>query len=291
MTCRKAVTKEKLDANRKNARRSTGPRTERGKRNTRFNAVTLGLFAKHVVIPICDGHKAEKDFQLLIDEIYQEFQPVGVYEEWLVVRIAECMWRLRRAARCESGSVRESAIWDDRSALADAVDDKRSERWLKEIWVLNEAEQQLRDAGTLSREVYARVAPLVEEERRQQIQSEEKGTWVDAEFDRAEFLTCIAQRKAFLDPMFTALTQTQGDRFAAKLDRNLLLPEEDMDRVLRYEERMYRQIDWAVQRLLECQERRRTCAPPTNVVRRAAGQNTKRSQFSAPLLARQVFGS
>jgi hypothetical protein len=136
MTCRKAVTEKKLDANRKNSKLSTGPRTERGKQNARFNAVTLGLFAKHVVIPFCDGHKAEKDFQLLLDELHEEFRPVGVYEEWLVVRIAECMWRLRRAARCESGSVRESAIWDDRSALADAIDDKRSERWLKEIWVL-----------------------------------------------------------------------------------------------------------------------------------------------------------
>jgi len=32
----------------------------------------------------------------------------------------------------------------------------------------------------------------------------------------------------------------------------------NMDRILRYEERMHRQIDWAVQRLLEAQERRNT---------------------------------
>jgi len=32
-----------------------GPRTDRGRRNTKFNAVTLGLFAKHVVILFCDG--------------------------------------------------------------------------------------------------------------------------------------------------------------------------------------------------------------------------------------------
>ncbi len=35
-----------------------------------------------------------------------------LYQEWLVLKIAECMWRLRRAARCESGSVREAMIWD-----------------------------------------------------------------------------------------------------------------------------------------------------------------------------------
>jgi cobalamin biosynthesis protein CobT len=40
-------------------------------------------------------------------------------------------------------------------------------------------------------------------------------------------------------------------------DHEALPPEEDMDRILRYEEKMQRQIDWAVQRLLESQERRR----------------------------------
>jgi hypothetical protein len=106
------VTPRKIEANRRNAQRSTGPLTHRGKRNSKFNAVTLGLFAKHVAIPICDGYKPERDFQALLDNLHQDFRPAGVYEEWLVVKIAECMWRLRRATRCETGSVREAAIWD-----------------------------------------------------------------------------------------------------------------------------------------------------------------------------------
>src|SRR5207249_3119400 len=89
MRCRKAMTKAKLDANRQNSKRSTGPRTERGKRIARFNAVTLGLFAKHIVIPICDGYRSEKEVQSLLDGLHQEFQPAGIFEEWLVVKIAE----------------------------------------------------------------------------------------------------------------------------------------------------------------------------------------------------------
>ena len=46
------------------------------KRNSRFNAVTLGLFAD--VIPTCDGDKAEREFALLHDEMHQEFGPLGV---------------------------------------------------------------------------------------------------------------------------------------------------------------------------------------------------------------------
>ena len=112
MRCIKTVTPRKIEANRANAIHSTGPRSERGKRSSKFNAVTLGLFARHVTIPICDGETAEKDFELLVEGLHDEFQPVGFYEEWLVVEIAKSMWRLRRATRCESGSVREAAIWD-----------------------------------------------------------------------------------------------------------------------------------------------------------------------------------
>jgi len=84
--------------------------------------VTLGLFAKHVVIPIHDGRGSDREFRSLLDDLYQEFQPVRTFEEWLVVKIAESMWRLRRATRSEKGSVRTTAFSvdqvkeDDRSA-------------------------------------------------------------------------------------------------------------------------------------------------------------------------------
>jgi hypothetical protein len=55
------------------------------------------------------------------------------------------MWRLRRATRCESGSVRESAIWADRSIWSDGQN-QRSLELPTEIWVLEEAEEQLRNA-------------------------------------------------------------------------------------------------------------------------------------------------
>jgi hypothetical protein len=54
------------------------------------------LFAKHIVIPICDGYKPERDFKSLLEALHRDFLPAGFYEEWLVVKIAECMWRLRR---------------------------------------------------------------------------------------------------------------------------------------------------------------------------------------------------
>jgi hypothetical protein len=275
MRCAKTVTPLKIVANRKNAKRSTGPRTERGKSIARFNALTLGLFAKHVVIPMCDGDgRPEKEFQTLLDGLHQEFQPVGLYEEWLVVKIAEYMWRLRRATRCESGSVREAAIWEDRSIWARNDGNHCSLEAQKEIWVLQEAEDQLRNSGTLSQESYEQVVPRVEENRRKRIQSE---TPVQADFDRDEFLTCITDRKDFLESYCRGLDHIEGKRSDARFDQKCLLPEDDMDRILRYEERMHRQIDWAVQRLLDAQERRKT-ESTLDAVLLPIAQDAKRSQ-------------
>jgi hypothetical protein len=276
MRCPKSVTPRKLEANRKNAKRSTGPRTQRGKRDTRFNAVTLGLFAKHVVIPICDGYKPEKDFSSLLEGVHEEFQPVGLYEEWLVVKIAEYMWRLRRATRCESGSVRESAIWARREESmmlrsGGRDDNQRTLDLAIELGNLDEAQKQLRDSGALSQRIYEKVAPIVENKKQTAVRVENDEKSVETGFDRELFLTCIAGRKELLELNYKSLCHIEGQRSDARFDFDCFPPEEHMDRILRYEDRMHRQIDWAVQRLFESQERRKT-------IQSCSGENEKRSQ-------------
>jgi hypothetical protein len=161
---------EQVKANRNNAKQSTGPRTERGKQNSRFNAVTRGLFAKHIAIPICDGYTAEKDFKLLLDALHQEYQPVGVYEEWLVVKIAESMWRMRRATRCESGFVRELPARELFSVDPEMLlQDKIQE--------LTQAEKQLSNSGSLPPEVHQQLRPFLQKH----LQSEEHNKAIDTE--------------------------------------------------------------------------------------------------------------
>ena len=79
---KKTLTEKKLAANRLNAKRSTGPRTERGKNTSKFNAVKAGLFAKQVVIPLCDGEGSEEQFARLLAELQQEFQPEVLLASW-----------------------------------------------------------------------------------------------------------------------------------------------------------------------------------------------------------------
>ena len=254
MRCIKTVTTRKIAANRTNSTHSTGPRSERGKRCSKFNAVTLGLFARHVAIPVCDGEKAETDFGSLLDGLHDEFQPVGFYEEWLVVKIAESMWRLRRATRCESGSVREAAIWGghrDNDQLIAGLGKKLS--------VLEDAAKQLRASGTLSQRAYAIIAPQVEEQKHTQFEQGNEPVTIGIDHDL--FLAYITDSKESLDSMYEALIRVEGERGDSRLDHDALPNGEDMDRILRYEERMYRQIDWAVQRLSESRQRRPTALP------------------------------
>src|SRR6202521_2793844 len=100
-----------------------------------------------------------------------------MYQEWLVENIAEYMWRLRRATRCESGSVRDSAIWArrDESTIVWAGGRDDNQRTLDlaiELSVLDEAQKQLKDSGALSQRIYKKISPLVENEKQTATQAE-----------------------------------------------------------------------------------------------------------------------
>jgi hypothetical protein len=252
MKLHKAVTRAKLEANRINSKRSTGPRTERGKRTAKYNALTLGLFAAHVVIPVCDGDGSETEFQALVSGLHQQFQPEGTFEEWLILKIAHCMWRLRRATRCEYGSVRLSVVPADRADYPKVIAD-----FERQIVILSNAEQQLRNSGTLSQKSYEEVKPLVEETILENIQTEKDNKRVEAEIDREAFLTCIKNRMDFVQWIYGGAFSRQEEREEDRVAHSSLPATYDMDKILRYEERICRQLDWAWQRLVEVQETRK----------------------------------
>jgi hypothetical protein len=97
-----SVSDRKLAANRKNAKHSTGPKTQEGKSLCRFNALQHGLLAKEVILP---GENA-REFERLVAALVADWEPKGRVEEILLERIASLSWRLRRVARAESGAIR-----------------------------------------------------------------------------------------------------------------------------------------------------------------------------------------
>ncbi len=91
-----------VEANKRNAALSTGPRSVAGKERSRLNAVKHGLTGAMVVIP---GEDAGT-YDGLRAAFYTELQPVGVLEESLVEKIAANTWRLRRVPMLEASVFR-----------------------------------------------------------------------------------------------------------------------------------------------------------------------------------------
>jgi hypothetical protein len=100
------VSERKILANRKNALRSTGPKTLRGKRTVSRNAITHGILAREVVITAGDGKESLEEFHALVEGLENSYQPVGVVEEALVQMIATALWRKARVLRAENGEIR-----------------------------------------------------------------------------------------------------------------------------------------------------------------------------------------
>jgi len=101
------LSERRIQANRRNALRSTGPKTAWGKRTVARNAIKHGLLAREVVITAGSGEESLEEFHALTERLLESYEPVGVIEESLVQTIAVCWWRKARVIRAENGEIRE----------------------------------------------------------------------------------------------------------------------------------------------------------------------------------------
>src|SRR6185312_7238640 len=88
-----------IDANRRNARKSTGPTSEEGKQRSRLNAVRHGLTAETVIGALEDA----EDYKAFEAAIIADYDAESAVERELVLRLASLLWRLRRATTMETG--------------------------------------------------------------------------------------------------------------------------------------------------------------------------------------------
>ena len=88
-----------FEANRRNARKSTGPVTEEGKQRSRCNAVRHGLTAETVIGALEDA----EDYKAFEAAIIADYDAQSAVERELVLRLASLLWRLRRATTMETG--------------------------------------------------------------------------------------------------------------------------------------------------------------------------------------------
>jgi hypothetical protein len=88
-----------IEANRRNASKSTGPTTEEGKQRSRGNALRHGLTAETVLGALEDA----EDYKEFEAAITADYDAKSAVERELVLRLASLLWRLRRATTIETG--------------------------------------------------------------------------------------------------------------------------------------------------------------------------------------------
>ena len=117
----------KLEANRQNAQKSTGPGNTA---STRYNAVKHGLLASGVT-ELDDPDR----YQAFTTGLRSEFNPVGLVETFLVERMTLAMLRVQRACRLEAEHVTAALnppITKTEGGLSDL-----SEEWNGRVTVLD----------------------------------------------------------------------------------------------------------------------------------------------------------
>jgi len=94
------ISAAKLAANRRNARKSTGPRTAAGKRKSSQNARKHGLYSRYLIPD--RRSESSRAFQSMLKDFILEMQPKNHLERVWVERMVLSLWRLQGAYRLEA---------------------------------------------------------------------------------------------------------------------------------------------------------------------------------------------
>ncbi len=98
---KRTISEAKLRANAENAKKSTGPKTDRGKRYSSFNATKHGLLARKVMFS-ADGKPNDEGLQEFAESLRHEFCDGGVVPEILTELLITDYWRLQRSLEFET---------------------------------------------------------------------------------------------------------------------------------------------------------------------------------------------
>jgi hypothetical protein len=97
-TSRKLEPARRSEIYRRNAAKSTGPKSPEGKTTVGQNAIKHGILAVNALLPDEDP----QDFENLLQGLLKDLHPSGWMESQLVDRMAHILWRLRRLAKAEA---------------------------------------------------------------------------------------------------------------------------------------------------------------------------------------------
>jgi len=114
------ATEKQVSANRQNSQKSTGPKSPEGRASSKMNALKHGIRSRHVLVHGRNLCEDEEEFTAFQDRFHDELDPVGPMEEMLVDTIVATQWRLYRVLKAESGEI---ALSVDEGSGRPAADD------------------------------------------------------------------------------------------------------------------------------------------------------------------------
>jgi hypothetical protein len=135
------ASRKQILANRANAKRSTGPKTPKGKRESSKNAFKYGLYSRDVVT----WDEDPLEFERLRASLQKIYPPINALIVELVDHLAGLFWRIRRPPKLEAG------IFGARGTLTLAFNDADPEsrqKALERLGQLRQARGQEDDSET-----------------------------------------------------------------------------------------------------------------------------------------------
>ncbi len=271
---RVGISERKLKANRENANKSTGPRTTRGKAVSRQNAIKHGLFVNYVTDFEALNEDPEK-FKKLLHGFRDQYQPVGRAEEVEVERIAICYWRLKRAWRYENAE----NLAARRNSCNPELDqertfcDERSKAERAAIALLQRVIEQIKDTGQVSDELKQQIFAIMPElealwselDNHAKVRTEQVEV-VEGSQTLSRLKDAWSRDMCTVTMMMALLEPLSGRRLTNVAETTVGLSaipnSEALDRLLRYETTIERQLNRAIERLDRLQRHRRGEAVP-----------------------------
>src|SRR6185295_14469435 len=94
-------TEAQKESSRRNSQKSTGPRSEPGKRRSSRNALKTGMYSSEVLL----SNDNPDDYTHLLDSYAAEWNPVGQSETDLLIEMVDARWRGRRMKRLDTAAI------------------------------------------------------------------------------------------------------------------------------------------------------------------------------------------
>jgi hypothetical protein len=292
------MSERQLAANRRNALRSTGPRTLKGREVSKMNALKHGILSRQVLVSGQHYQEDREEFEALHQRFTEDLQPEGPLEEMLVDQIVTAHWRLRRALTAESGAIamrvdkghrkrakgtHPALLWMRWKALGDPIHPMEESSLGCGVLIsyMRDVRAEVEQAGMLTGESVQRLVARFGEPNILTKSLEDLRLQLEAEPDGPD----LAQRKrdkalAFVDRKVDSLYLSKErcvedeEHEDASRDAASVLPSgEELDKILRYETKLERQLYRAMAQLERVQRMRRGEAIPAPLSVEVSGQS------------------